>query len=280
MKENAEPRAPVRRRLRYAILLLGLPLTLGAGGDSWKTKLPAQWTQEEALAVLTDSPWAVRVELQQATGRLLARFADDSRAVYQAGPKQAPRIFSLPPVAIEPEVVRAVYAVRWSSAATVQQALARLEEISPAVKEMQAPPPDLSAEHYVLTARVVTPPAESAVQEMDRERARLVDEMDRPIYDEAPQVSDLFAGLKEEELRARALLRMAGGRELPPERVVRHGLGASEGMSFFFPRLVTGQPTVLAGTAWAEFVFTSARGEKLKARFKLREMQLHGQADY
>ncbi len=98
--------------------------------------------------------------------------------------------------------------------------------------------------------------------------------------DEPPRVPDIFAGLSEEELSDRAELRTSRKLRLSPERVLRHGLGTSEGVSFFFPRQYDGQAVLPEGTKWVEFTFRSEKGDKLKARFKLADMQLDAQPDY
>lgn len=255
--------------------LPGLP-----SGKHWETRPAAAWTQEESLELLTRSPWTVQVEMLHATGRQLAVFSDGRRAVYRASPQSPPRLFTEGPHSIEPEYVRAVYAVRWSSAVAVQEALKRLEEFSPAVKEMQAEPPELPADTYVLTARVVTPPSETPVQRMERERTLVENEAGHPEADSAPHVADILAGLTEEELRGRARLVASGKRQTEPARALRHGLGTGEGISFFFPREVNGTPTLPAGTAWAEFVLEGRKGDKLKARFKMKDMVYQGKADF
>jgi hypothetical protein len=61
---------------------------------------------------------------------------------------------------------------------------------------------------------------------------------------------------------------------------MRHGVGASEAASFYFPREADGQPTLGAQTKWAEFSLESRQGDKLKARFKLSEMRVGGRPDY
>lgn len=249
-------------------------------GEAWESKPASAWTQEETLALLKKSPWTVQMEVLQLSGRQLARFANGTRAVYRSSPDYPPRVFSEEPVGIEMEYVRGIYAVRWSSAAAVQEALARLEELTPVMKEMQAQPPELPADSYVLTARVVTPPSEETARELERKTTQVPDQVGRPTYDEAPQVADIFAGLGEEELKARATLSTARKLQLKPTRAVRHGIGTGEGISFFFPRTVNGAPALPAGTAWAEFIFERRKGEKLKARFKMKEMVYQGKADY
>lgn len=269
--------APLAAGLAAASLLALSPA--GRAGDFWKTKPPAEWTQEEAVEVLTSSPWAQRIRLPQWSGRMLAVFSDGTKAVSRETFDGPQRIFSETPEREEMETVQAVYEVRWSSAVAVQRALERLQALSPVVRELQAPPPELPADFYVVTARVVEPPAESAMEALGR--PTLLDESTgRPVRDTPPKVADIFAGLSEEELRARTELNVMGKLRLKPERVLRRGTGAGEGISFFFPRRQEGRETLPAGTAWAEFVFESAKAEKLKARFKLKEMQAGGRPDY
>jgi hypothetical protein len=252
----------------------------GHAGEAWESKPASAWTQEETLELLKKSPWTVQVELLQMSGRQLARFANGTRAVYRTSPDHPPRVFDQEPVGIEMEYVRATYAVRWSSARVVQEALKRLEGLSPVLKEMQAEAPELPADAYVLTARVVTPPSEETARELERKTTQVPDEVGRPTYDEAPRVADLFAGLDEAALKERATLTTARKAQLRPTRVARHGVGTGEGISFFFPRELNGAPTLPAGTAWAEFVLEGRKGDKLKARFKMKDMVYQGKQDY
>ncbi|MFQ5927299.1 MAG: hypothetical protein ACE5MH_07685 [Terriglobia bacterium] len=271
-----------KRKRATRIAQAALAFVLGVGGaaaaEAWQSQPSSEWTQEEALAVLRNSPWAQRVTLLQLSGRTLGRLPDGRKVVYRERPELPPRIFSVELVGLEPERVEAVYEVRWSSAAIVQQAFARLEELEPVLANLQAPPPELSPEHYVLTARVAKPPVESGIDRMAR--GTVVDEMGRPRHDSPPQVADIFAGLSEEELRERAELRSNRGLRLKPDRVLRHGIGAGEGISFFFPRQHQGRPSLPAGTAWAELRFKSKKGDTLKARFQLSALQVNGQPDY
>ncbi len=273
-----------------------LAALLAAAGEPWKDKTASQWTQEEATRVLTHSPWGQEVKVQQTSGRLLGLLATGSEVVVEDASGRHPypvltdaegRELLMP---LHPEMLDAVYAVRWSSASTVQAALERLKEFSPVLADVQAVPPELSADHYVLTVRVAQPPAESGLARGGRPlmypayeacppppylpRAGCIPAVPSP----PPAVPDLFAGLNSDELRARAELRTAKKLRLKPDRVVRHGLGASEGISFFFPRVQDGQEALPAGTEWAEFVF--AGGGELKVKFKLKEMQVNGKPDY
>ena len=266
------------RRFAAGLLALGLTTALfAAGGEPWKDKAASQWTQEEATRVLTHSPWGQEVKQLEPSGRKLVEFGGRTLVVEdRSGPLPIPRgADSLSP---QPEFLEAVYAVRWSSAATVQAALERLKEFSPVLADVQAVPPELSADHYVLTVRVTQPPTESGLARTSRPLAYTLDDTRPPQPSPPPPVPDLFAGLKPDELRARAELRTAKKLRLKPDRALRHGLGASEGISFFFPRRQDGQETLPAGTDWAEFVFAS--GGELKVKFKLKEMQVNGKPDY
>ncbi|HXE75364.1 MAG TPA: hypothetical protein VNN18_06995 [Candidatus Xenobia bacterium] len=246
----------------------------------WQSKPAGGWSEEEAKELLIKSPWAVKVEILQQSGRQLARFANGQVAVYRTSPENPPRVFDQEPMRVEQEFLRAVYGVRWSSAQAVQDGLKRLEELSPVIKGTMAPPAELSPNHYVVTVRVITPPEETTVGAFERKSQDIRDEMGRPVYDEAPRVADILSGLDDAELKERAELATSAKLRLKPEKVMRHGVGTGEGFSFFFPRTVDGRETLPPGTAWAEFVFEGRRKDKMKARFNLKEMIYQGKQDY
>ncbi|MGH9804504.1 MAG: hypothetical protein ACRD4D_04970 [Candidatus Acidiferrales bacterium] len=268
------------RRLYGCGLLLAVALAPPAAGadQSWRNKPPAQWSQEEALEVLSESPWARTVEVYQPSGRKMGVYQTGERVVLQDTPTSPERLYQPPPIRTELELLLAVYAVRWGSASIIQQALERLEEQSSTLAEAQAPPPELSPGHYVLTARVVQPPAESALDRLGRATVR--DEHGRMVEQLSAVGRDFFAGLSEEALRQAASLQISKGLALKPERAVRYGLGTGEGISFFFPRLSGGRPTIPANTDSVEFQFRSESGITLKAKFKLKEMKAGGKLDY
>jgi hypothetical protein len=258
---------------------LGLLLAAvaAAAEEPWEGKPPSAWSEEETLKLLNDSPWAEEVDLYHSSGRILGVLPGGQRVIYQDDPKLPPRQYSVEPVALEPEQLRGVYGVRWDSAAIIEQALGRLRELSPVLAEMQAAPPELSTEHLALTARVIQPPAEG----MERFRQpTLYDESGRVLPEEPGTAPDVFYTLTDEELKAGAELRLSDGRRLQPTRAMRHGLGTSEGVTFFFPREQEGRATLTPETEWTEFIFHGARSNTLKAKFKLKEMRVGGRRDY
>ena len=245
--------------------------------QAWKEKPAESWTQDDLVELLNDSPWARKINLWQMTGRRMAVFPDGSKAVYQASPNSPVISYSVEPDHIEPERVMAVYVVRWSSAPLVAESLGRLHELSSVLAEMQALPPELSPGHFVLTVRVAQPPTESASDRFSR--ATILSESGRPLPDQEAQASDVFAGLTEAELLAAAELRSNRKLRLKPDRAVRRGLGAAEGISFFFPREQEGQAVLPPSTKWAELRFKDKLGNELKARFNLREILSGGPRD-
>jgi len=123
-------------------VVLGLLLAVAAAAEEpWERKPASAWSEEETLKLLNDSPWAQEEDVYHTSGRILGVLPGGQRVVYQDDPKLPPREYSVQPVALEPEQLRGVYGVRWSSATIIQQGLERLRELSPVLAEMQAPPP-------------------------------------------------------------------------------------------------------------------------------------------
>ena len=204
-----------------ALLCVAFPLLLlsptGVAKETWEGKAPAQWTQEEALAFLADSPWSHQVTLYEPSGRILGVMRGGGKVVVQESRGAPPRHYSPPPLRLEPEVLQAKYGVRWGSAQIVQQALARLQSLSPVHAEMQAPPPEAPADTIALTARVVEPPQQTGFDRLSR--PTVYDQSGRPVREEEELLfEDLFSGLSEEELSEAAELRVKDGPRLKPER--------------------------------------------------------------
>ncbi len=234
---------------------IGLAVILVATGaavakEEWKKKPAAEWTREEAVEFLSKSPWAKEVEVWHLTGRQVRETVRQQTQTYADAPGEPPVSVSTATSSLEPEQAEGRYRVAWTSAAIVRQGWERLKQLDAALAEQFAPP-EASAAHHIVTARIVKPPG----------------------------VQTIFAGLGPEEMRARATLRSSKKSALTAERAVVHGTGAAAAASFYFPREVDGQAT-LAGAEWAEFEFESVQGDKLKHKFKLKEMQAGGKPDY
>ncbi len=225
----------------------------GVAKDGWKSRPPGEWTAEEAVEFVRESPWAKEVTVWQLTGDKVNQVVRQQDRVYQDAPREVAATMRSEERSVEATTVDARYGVRWVSATIAQQAWERLRELNPALAEQFAPPEAAPVEH-VLTLRVVEPPPEPA-------RA-------------------IFAGMGVDELAKHATVKTSEKRVILAQRAVRHGMGAAEAVSFFFARERDGAATLPAGTEWAEFQFESAAGDKLKVKFKLREMVYQGKADY
>ncbi len=233
------------------MVALALTAAMGASAkDEWQRKPAAQWTREEAIEFLTKSPWSKEVGVWQLTGRHVQETVRQQTQTYSDAPGEPPVTVSTATSSRAPEQVEARYRVVWSSAEIVRHGWERLKQIDPALAE-QFQPPEVSSGHHIVTVRVVKPPTVGAV---------------------------IFAGLSNEELRARAALQ-ASKKRLVAERAVVHGTGAAQAVSLYFPREENGRAT-LAGAEVAEFVFESPAGDRLKHKFKLKEMAVGGKPDY
>jgi hypothetical protein len=138
---------------------------------------------------------------------------------------------------------------------------------------MQAPPPDVPDSGIVVTARVVEPPQQTGFDRLSR--PTVYDQSGRPVRaEEEVLFEDLFSGLSGEELREAAELRIKDGPRLKPARAVRHGVGTSEGVTFYFPGELP------ADAREAQFVYQGREGVDLKVKFKLQDMQVGGRPDY
>lgn len=242
------PRLP---RTRSALLLL-LAFSLAAlAGDVWKNKPPSEWTTEETIQFLTDSPWARRITV----------YHPFNLEVIARRPKSLPRpspdlsrddgsLWQLEARGLA--TASAIYVVRWSSAKIVQQAFEALTE-NPALRDIHSAPPELPADQYVVTVRVDRPPI-------------------RP-------VESLLEALTRQALLQGAELRTSGKLQMKPDRILRHGLGAGAAVSFLFPRELNGERTLSPQTQWAEFRFDDGRGGKLKARFDFDKMKVEQRGD-
>ncbi len=202
-----------------AVLAVALSAAVGAAKDEWKKKPASEWTAEEALRILVDSPWARQ-------SAVLSPILLDRRREQQERNEQGPRL--APSWEPGPRHLPAEsYLIRWECAWPVVEAFARLRELGMDTSaEFQSPPPLLPANRYVVTVKTTEPP---------RGRA------------------DFVEGTRPGELLRRARLKTKRA-EVAPVEVRRSGLGANAAVHFFFPREVDGKPVLASVSEEVEFV--------------------------
>lgn len=216
-------------------LVAGLLLVPAAqAGDFWKKKPPSEWTVDEALELVLDSPWAHEQTVAIPPRRIRKR---------ERSPRNPSQQTRWPPGTWAPAPLpTASYLVRWESAAPVTQAFERLKELGELTSaKFQAPPPRLPKNRYVITVKTTRPPVEGP---------------------------DLFDRLSTWQLLQGAKLKTSRG-PVSPLEVERSGVGASAAVHFFFPRTYDGQPLLREQGEKVEFTFTGRR-YKLKCKFTLK----------
>lgn len=222
--------------------------------EPWK-KPPKQWTDEEALQVVRDSPWANEEFLAKPLLVVVAGGEDTSTNIGEprTGGRRNPSL-PLPPQMDRPpdpgrppslprreDFTLASYLVRWESSRTVQAAFARLRELGlDTTAEFHAPAPHVPADRYVVTVKTTAP---------------------------SNRGPDLFDGLKPGDLLRRARLRTPQG-EVAPAEIVRTGAGANAAVHFLFPREAKGKPLLQSEKERAEFEFQGLQFN-LKSKFEL-----------
>lgn len=232
----------MRRALRIATVcgLLWVTVLAVRADDFWKRKPPSQWTAEEALQILKNSPWTKQEPV--ATSGVIC----DPDAYDADGNCRDPR-FQFPR---EPKGRRkipdahfnmAIYLVRWDSAPEVAAAFARLEALGERASAVfRSPPPRRPADRYVITMNVVQPAKDSG---------------------------DPFALSEDTKEKDPVRLKTSRGTFVPLE-TEHSGVGANEALHFFFPRMQDGMPILDAKGDTAEFVFEGKK-VSVKSKFSL-----------
>lgn len=225
--------------LATALLLAGL----AQADEFWQKKPPRDWTVDEALKLVLDSPWAH----EEAVIVGVRSLRDRSRRYDPFSARVGRRGFPSSPLPWPISPPTAAYLVRWESATMVAEAFTRLEELGERTSALfQAPPPRLPDDRYVITVKTTRPP---------------------------PGGPDIFDNLTKFQLRRRAQLKTKHGTVLPRE-VERSGLGASAAVHFFFPRTREGTPLVQNEREVVEFRFEGNRSA-LGCKFKLEAAGFH-----
>jgi len=245
--------AAIRTILPTLALIFGLSAFVRAD-DFWKQKPPEQWSHAEALKLLRHSPWAKveavvfrRTEIQasysistgkrhcdpdtiDANGNCMQKMKLEPPVDSSQSPNGAP--------GLSPSTA---FLVRWESAAPVNQAFARLEELGEhALATFQAQAPRLPADRYVITVKV-----------------------EQPGFVGFEPFAVTPAGSPD----LRATLKTRRGIVAPLE-IEFTGTGASSSVHFFFPRTLDSAPLLGPGIDAAEFTMRGA-GFAVHSKFKL-----------
>ena len=115
-----------RVALTIAILILGIGAGLNAD-DFWKKKPYTEWTAEEVLKIIMDSPWARRFKTLSNTpigARLGASGSGNQRQSEEAGSGRDRKR-------------EVIYIFRWSSSLAMRQAMGRLQVLQGQMTEQQ-----------------------------------------------------------------------------------------------------------------------------------------------
>jgi hypothetical protein len=236
----------MRRAARIANICLLLAMTLAARADDfWKQKPASEWTVEEALQILRDSPWAKK-EIVVSPPKPCDPMDMDQYGNCRTRPDVLTpnsgrrRRLGLPPQNFS------IYLVRWDSAPAVAAAFARLEELGEhAAANFQSPPPRRPPDRYVITMNVAQP---------------------------AEGLGDAFVLRDSTKEKNPVRLKTSRGTFYPAE-TEHTGVGANEAMHFFFPREQAGKPILDPAGDYAEFVFDGKKST-VRAKFSLSKEML------
>ena len=225
-------------------LLLAAVLAARAD-DFWKQKPPSEWTLEEALQVLRNSPWAKQETIvsppkpcdsgdRDSFGNCRTPPGPFSRNSGRGrGTPFPPRNFS-------------IFLVRWDSAPEAAAAFARLEELGEHASALfQSPPPRRPPDRYVITLNVAQP---------------------------AEDLGNAFALREKTNDKNPVRLKTSRGTFAPVE-TEHSGVGANEALHFFFAREQGGRPILNPAGDAAEFVFEGKKAT-VKAKFSLEKETL------
>jgi hypothetical protein len=228
--------------------------------DFWNQKPAARWSHAEALRVVRHSPWAKveavvfrRTEIQASYSISTGRRHCDTDAIdqngncLQKGKVEPPVDSSQSPDGAPRLSPSTAFLVRWESAAPVNQAFARLEELGErTLAAFLAQAPRIPADRYVITVK-----------------------LDQPGF----AGFEPFAATPARTPNLLATLKTRRGIVAPLE-IEFSGTGASAAVHFFFPRTLDGSPLLGPGTDAAEFAMRGA-GFAVYSKFKLDPEFLH-----
>jgi hypothetical protein len=251
--------AAIRTILPTLTLIFGLCAFVRAD-DFWKQKPAAQWSHAEALKVVRHSPWAKveavvfrRTEIEASysisTGK---RHCDpdtiDANGNCMQKMKLEPPVDSSQSADGAPMLSPSTaFLIRWESAAPVNQAFARLEELGEhALAAFLAQASRIPADRYVITVK-----------------------LDQPGF----AGFEPFAATPARIPNLRATLKTRRGIVAPLELDFT-GTGTSSAAHFYFPKTLDGTPLLGPGIDAAEFTMQGA-GFAVYTKFKLDPEFLH-----
>ncbi len=228
--------------------------------DFWKQKPAAQWSHEEALRLVRHSPWAKvepvvfrRTEIEASYSIAKGRKHCDPDALdqngkcMQKGKVEPPVDSSRSPDGAPGLSPSTAFLVRWESAAPVNEAFTRLEELGERpLAAFMAQAPRLPADRFVITVK-----------------------LDQPGF----AGFEPFAATPTRTPNFRATLKTRRGIVAPLETEFT-GTGTSASVHFYFPRTLDGAPLLGLGPDAAEFSMHGA-GFAVYSKFRLDPEFLH-----
>ena len=212
----------------------------------WDKKPTEEWTAQEALKILRNSPWAKQknVVVSRRPGRVSAGEVGDfgnadPRAVMQGSPPNR-RLRNQDNTSPNPGGL-ASYLVRWESAPSVVAVFRRLEEMGMGSSATyQGPPPRRPNDRYVITVKTTKPPRHGPM---------------------------LFEQMTTERLQQNTRLITQHG-EVRPSEVERSGMGGNAAVHFYFPRSQGNGPLLHPDREKVTFQIRTRR-VNLKAKFTI-----------
>ncbi|MEE8200320.1 MAG: hypothetical protein V3R29_04045 [Candidatus Acidoferrales bacterium] len=246
-----------------SILVILLTATLLWAGDPWKAKPYTEWTEKDVEKVLTDSPWARRVEVYSVFYREgVPSMQPPIKPTWVYNPQSggyhlrweypSGNARKVPTVRVE-----GTFIVRWVSSLSVRQALVRWGQLNRRANEEGLESLAGQPDYYIVS---VSPPCESPVLQPARSGQTI--QPVRQVLGSDPTIST------------------SAGTSAPlfKKAIEASGKGGQLAVDFYFPRIVNGEPVIEPRERKVRF--RCKFGEKtIKADFDLRKMVRDGQPD-
>ncbi len=250
-----EKEEPVKqtRSIPAAVVIAALLIISAVASAQWSGKPPAEWSEKEAMKLLSDSPWGQTLVFGNPSDRDAAphRDADSSRTIDIGGSRIN-------------RAAQVNYRVAFLSARPVREAISRLLEINQGGKVNE----DMAAQ------------LKSFVEEDYKDHVII------SVFFDAPRPTtklynarELLDNLTLERLKANTYLSVEGGERVRlQEYIPPHGnyLGAR----FVFPRMVKGEPLATLQNISIHFHSELDDAYTLDKSFKLGAMIYKNRLEY